>query len=408
MRTPVITGIGVTSSIGMGLDAYWDALRDGRCGIGVINLFDTSGYKGKLGAQAYGLDPLEAVDRCGRFSRFRADRLSRCDALGLLAGVEALERAGFEPGRVSSDRIAVVMGAGGGGLLSGEIFRKQLYLHRKPKPSLMVPFTAGSFTDKVALLVGSRGVRSTVSTACSSSTTAIGIAGELIRSGKADMVITGGSEGLAETTFSGFNALRSVDEKPTRPFDLHRNGISLGEGAALFIVESLENRVYSGEPFAEIGGYGLTADAYHATAPAPDGSCVTRAIDDALRLARVLPEDIGYINAHGTGTKANDEAETNAIKAAFGARAYRVPVSSTKSMIGHCLGAAGALETSAAIMALVRGIVPPTANYETPDPKCDLDYVPCTSRTVDGLKAVLSTSLAFGGNNTALVLKAVS
>jgi 3-oxoacyl-[acyl-carrier-protein] synthase II len=165
--------------------------------------------------------------------------------------------------------------------------------------------------------------------------------------------------------------------------------------------------VYSGRPYAEIGGYGITADAYHATAPAPDGLCVASGIGDALRSAGVSLEDIGYINAHGTGTKANDAAETNAIKAVFGQRAYEIPVSSTKSMLGHCLGAAGALETAASVLPIIRGVVPPTVHYETPDPECDLDYIPNKGRTVEGINAVLSNSLAFGGNNTALVLKRI-
>jgi 3-oxoacyl-[acyl-carrier-protein] synthase II len=409
VRTPVITGIGVVSSIGTGLRAFWDALSEGRCGIGEVSLFDTSGYRGRPGAQVRGVDPNDAVSHapaCG--VRFRKSRLSRCDILGLMAACEALTDAGYERCRIPSDRVSVVMGAGGGGLLSGEAFRKQVFNKQRARPSLLVPFTAGAFTNAVAWLAGSTGVLSTISTACSSSATAIGIAGDLIRSGRADVVITGGSEALSETTFSGFNSLRAVDEVPCRPFDLNRKGISLGEGAAVFVVEALEERFCESPPYAEIGGYGITADAYHATAPAPDGLCVGRAIEDALRAADVSPDDIGYINAHGTGTRANDLAETNAIKAVFGPRAYDVPVSSTKSMVGHCLGAAGALETAASILPFMRSVVPPTVNYETPDPECDLDYVPNKGRTVDGVNAVLSNSLAFGGNNTALVLKRFS
>jgi 3-oxoacyl-[acyl-carrier-protein] synthase II len=405
VRTPVITGVGVVSSIGVGLREYWAALAEGRCGIGEVSVFNTSGFKGTLGAEVRGLDVQEAVRWCNEFGvYFRADRISRCDAIGLLAAAEALDAAKFDSGKVSPKRIAVVLGSGGGGLLSGEAYRKQLFRHNRPRPSLLVPFTSGTFADKIALLTGSKGMRSTVSTACSSSATAVGIAAGLIREGRADVVITGGSEALSETTFSGFNSLRAVDEVPCRPFDLNRGGISLGEGSGIFVIEALEERMFNGEPIAQVGGYGLTADAYHATAPAPDGKCVAHAIEDAVMLSGLTLDDIGYINAHGTGTKANDEAETNAIKSAFGEKARSIPVSSTKSMIGHCLGAAGALEVAASLLPLVEGIVPPTVNYETPDPACDLDYVPCTSRRVPGIHSVLSTSLAFGGNNTAIVL----
>jgi len=344
-------------------------------------------------------------------NRLRFDRLSRCDRLGLAAAHEALRDSGLDLGSVPSGRMAVVLGCGAGGLLSGEIFKKQMFDVKKPRPSLLVPFSASAFTDCLAMAIGSRGMRATIATACSSSATAIGLAGELIKKGLADVVITGGSESLSETTFSGFNSLRAVDEEPCRPFDRERKGISLGEGAAIFVVEGATGAcdmgaLRSGRATAEIAGYGLSADAYHITAPAPDGACVSEAIRLALVDAGMEPADIDYINAHGTGTTANDSAETNAIKLVFGKRAYDIPISSTKSLIGHCLGAAGALEAAASILALQRGVIHPTLNYKNPDPECDLDYVPGKAgyKTV---KAVLSNSLAFGGNNTALILRAL-
>ncbi len=338
----------------------------------------------------------------------RFDRLSRCDRLGLAAAHEALRDSGLDLERVPPARLAVVLGCGAGGLLSGEIFKKQMFTMKRPRPSLLVPFSASAFTDCLAMATSSRGMRATIATACSSSATAIGLAGEIIKKGLADVVITGGSESLSETTFSGFNSLRAVDEAPCRPFDRLRKGISLGEGAAIFVVEggSAPNIGGGRAPYAEIAGYGLSADAYHVTAPAPDGACVSEAIRLALRDAGMEPADIDYINAHGTGTTANDPAETNALKLVFGKRAYDIPVSSTKSLIGHCLGAAGALEAAASILALQKGVIHPTLNYKNPDPECDLDYVPGKARHKP-VKAVLSNSLAFGGNNTALILRAL-
>ncbi|MEW6108226.1 MAG: beta-ketoacyl-[acyl-carrier-protein] synthase family protein [Nitrospirota bacterium] len=402
MRHPVITGIGVVSSIGIGKEAYWNALAAGVCGIGEITLFDTSGFKGRLGAEVRGFSPDDY------FSRKEAGRLSRCDQLGAVALSEALRDSGLDLNRIDRTRLAVVIGSGSGGLLSGEIFKKQLFNHKKPRPSLLVSFSSSALTDHIALKTGARGFRSTVSTACSSSSTAIGIAGEIIKKGIADFVITGGSESLTETTFSGFNSLRAVDEVPCRPFDRKRKGISLGEGSAIFIVEEAGHaRQRDRKPYAEIAGYGLSCDAHHVTAPAPDGTGIAHAIRSAISNSGVELGEIGYINAHGTGTPANDLAESNAIKLVFGKSAYGIPVSSTKSMIGHCLGAAGASEAAAAILPLIRGVIPPTINYKNPDPECDLDYVP-EPRNGSGISVVLSTSVAFGGNNTALILRKAS
>lgn len=399
MRTPVITGIGVVSSIAVGREAYWDALSIGRCGIGEITLFDTSGFRGRLGAQVKGFS---ADDH---FDRNESRRLSRCNMLGTVALREALQDSALDLQAIDRTRLAVVIGSGSGGLLQGEEFRKELGQGRRPRPSLLTYFTASSFTDYIGLLTGACGFRSTISTACSSSSTAIGLAGEIVRKGIADFVITGGSESLAETTFAGFNSLRAVDEVACRPFDRERKGISLGEGAAIYIVETAEHAAERGkQAYAEIAGYGLSCDAYHVTAPAPEGTGIAHAISLAFRSSGIEASGIGYINAHGTGTPANDLAETNAIKLAFGEHAATIPVSSTKSMIGHCLGAAGAKEAAAAVLPFVRGIIPPTVHYQNPDPDCDLDYVPLPRERND-IRAVLSTSVAFGGNNTALILK---
>jgi len=396
MKRAVITGIGVISSLGRDREHYWEGLSSGRCGIGDITLFDTSAYRVKIAGQV--------KDEYIGHDSLPGKRLSRSDMFGMMALKEALQSSGIDFEKEDQTMISVVTGGGSGGLRSAEQFKRILLEGGNPRPALLVPFSSSSFTDLVALECKSRGMRTTISTACSSSATALGLAGELVVKGKADIVVTGGTESLSETTFAGFNSLRAVDEQPCRPFDRERKGISLGEGAALFIVEERERAIQrNADIFAEVAGYGISGDAHHVTAPEPEGKGVSYAIEMALRRAEMHNDDIGYINAHGTGTQANDLAETKAIKKTFGKRAYSIPVSSTKSMIGHCLGAAGALEAAASLLPIMKGMIPPTVHYRNRDPECDLDYVPVpVKRHVDN---VLSLSLAFGGNNTALILR---
>ncbi len=398
MRRAVITGIGVITAIGRNLKEYWDSLSNGLCGIGEVTLFDTSGYRGKLAAQISEIPPVQTNG---------IRRLSRCDLLGLVAWNEARKDCRFDELKLSPDRIGVCIGGGSGGLLSTELFRRTQKEKGKAPPSLLFPFATYTFTDILGMVAGVKGPKTTISTACSSSATAIGYAADWIKNGLCDLVITGGAESLSETTFSGFNSLRAVDELPCRPFDKNRKGISLGEGAAILILEEYEHALSRGmRPYAEVLGYGISGDAYHVTQPATDGSGIQRAMQMAFRMADCTRDEIEYINAHGTGTTANDLAETAAIKAFFGHRAYEIPVSSTKSMIGHCLGAAGAVEAVASLLPIKEGVIPPTANYREPDPECDLDYVPePRSKRVD---TVLSLSIAFGGNNTALILRRLS
>jgi 3-oxoacyl-[acyl-carrier-protein] synthase II len=274
---------------------------------------------------------------------------------------------------------------------------------RRAKPSLLLPFATSAITDAIAERYRILGPRATVATACSSSATAIGYALSLIRSGEVDVAIAGGSESLSEVTFGGFNSLRSVDEIFCRPFDLNRKGLSLGEGAAFLVMEEGERaRQREAKVYAEILGYGLTGDGNHMTAPDPDGNGAFRAMGEALQDSGVSPEKVDWINAHGTATPANDLAETKAIKNLFGWRAYQIPVSGIKSMVGHCLGAAGAVEAVASILSVKEDRIPPTIHYQTPDPECDLDYVPNQSRSRT-VEVALSNSFAFGGNNTVLV-----
>jgi 3-oxoacyl-[acyl-carrier-protein] synthase II len=350
-------------------------------------------------AEVKGFDPLHS------FSPRQLKRMSRCDQLGMKAVREALADSGLDLKQQDRERVGIFIGGGAGGIFSAEKYRQEMIRKgwRKVRPTLLLPFSTCALNDAIAREYEVLGPRATVATACSSSATAIGCGLEAIRGGEIDAAIVGGSESLSEVTFGGFNSLRSVDEEYCRPFDLRRKGLSLGEGAAFLILEEAEHaRKRGGRMIAELMGYGLSGDGQHMTAPDPEGKGAARAMQEALKDAGVSPEEVGYINAHGTATPANDAAETKAIKTLFGERAGKIPVSASKSMIGHCLGAAGALEAVATVFTIRDNRIPPTIHYETPDPECDLDYVPNQSRETV-VTVALSNSFAFGGNNTALV-----
>jgi len=397
-RGVIVTGIGIICALGEQKETFWNELSQGKCGLGEVDLFEVSGYRSRMGGQ------VRNVDFLTRLSLHECRRLGRCDQLGLWAAQEALREAKIMERNLSPDRVAVVMGAGAGGVFEAEQYRRQLYEGRiLPRPSLLMPFPACNLTDAIGNLYGFSGVRSTIATACSSSATAIGYGADLIRSEKADVVVAGGAESLSELTFSGFNALRSVDRKTCRPFDRNREGLVLGESGSILVLESERLAAAHGiSGYAEVLGYGICADAYHMTSPDQQGKGAERSMSTALGAAGVPPEAVDYINAHGTGTPINDKVETLAIKRLFGKRAHSLPISSVKSALGHCLGAAGAVEAIATILALYHGVVPPTLNYEEPDPDCDLDYVPNEPRTAS-IGVALSNSFAFGGNNTTLV-----
>ena len=394
----IVTGIGVICAIGEDKDSFWHALSKAQCGIGTVDLFDVSDYRSRIGGQ------VKNVDFFSRLSAREGRRLGRCDKLGLWAAQESLKEAKVVERDLPPERIAVVMGAGAGGVFEAEQYRRQLYEGKlRLRPSLLMPFPACNLTDAIANFYGFRGPRSTIATACSSSATAIGYGADLIRSGQADVVITGGAESLSELTFSGFNALRSVDRSTCRPFDKNREGLVLGESGSILVLESrrgAEARGISG--YAQVLGYGICADAYHITSPDPQGDGAERSMANALKNAGLPPEAVDYINAHGTGTPVNDRVETLAIKRFLGKKSESIPVSSVKSALGHCLGAAGAVEAAATILALYNGLLPPTLNYQEPDPDCDLDCVPNEARVAD-IQVALSNSFAFGGNNTTLV-----
>jgi 3-oxoacyl-[acyl-carrier-protein] synthase II len=395
----VVTGLGILTSIGRDLPSFRKNLLDGVCGIDRITLFDPSGYRVKKAAEVRDFDPRR------HFSPRQLKRMSRCDQLGMKAALEALTHAVLDLSKEDRERIGIFIGGGAGGIFSAEQYRKEMIRKgwQRVRPTLLLPFSTCALNDAIAEEYRILGPRATIATACSSSATAIGCGLDAIRSGEVDIAIAGGSESLSEVTFGGFNSLRTVDEEYCRPFDLHRKGLSLGEGAAFLILEEEGHaRKRGARIHGELLGYGLSGDGQHMTAPDPEGKGAARAMEGALKDAGVSPEEVGYINAHGTATPANDAAETKAIKTLFGERAGKIPVSSSKSMIGHCLGAAGALEAVAAVLAVRDGWIPPTIHYETPDPECDLDYVPNQAREA-AVNVALSNSFAFGGNNTALV-----
>lgn len=394
----IVTGIGVVCALGHDKRSFWKALRSGQSGIGPVDLFDASRYRSRIAAQVRGID-LATLPRVPPWRH-----LGRCDRLGLWAADEAIQEAGLLERGIPARRIGIVLGAGAGGILEAERYRRQLYDGRsRPRPSLLLPFPACNLADLIGNDYGFGGPRSTIATACSSSATAIGYAAELIRSGRVDVVLTGGAESLSELTFAGFNGLRSVDRATCRPFDRQREGLVLGEGASLLILESRERAVADGMAgYGAVLGYGICADAYHMTSPDPAGEGPSRAMALALARAGIDVNAVDYINAHGTGTLVNDRTETLAIKRLFGARADSIAVSSTKSAHGHCLGAAGAVEAAATLLALHHGVLPPTIHLQERDPDCDLDYVPNQARPAT-IQVALSNSFAFGGNNTTLV-----
>ena len=397
-RRVAVTGLGVITAIGESLSRFGEGLFSGTCGIGPVSLFDTTGYMSPLAAQVKNQE-LESL-----FKPEEIKRVSRCDLLGLIAAREALIDSRLDLKQCNRDRIGVVLGGGAGGMLSWEKYRRTLWSGKaKARPSLLISSSPCTLTDLIASRYGLNGFRSTICTACSSSATSLGYGFDLIRSGTHEMVITGGSEALSELTFAGFNALRLVDPEFCRPFDKNRRGISLGEGASILLLEDYARAEQRGATiYAEVLGYAINADAFHMTSPDPEAMGMSRVMARALELAEVSADQVKYLNAHGTATKINDQMETVAIKRVFGEAAKELAISSTKSMVGHCLGAAGAVEAVATILALYEQMAPPTVHLDEFDPDCDLDYVPNRSRSLE-MEFALSNSFAFGGNNTALV-----
>ena len=406
-RRVVITGLGCISPVGNNVPDMWAHILNGISGVGFITHFDPSEYKCKIAAEVKGFDG------AALFGSREARRMDRFAQFALAAAEEARTDAGLEINDSNRNRIGAVIGSGIGGI--GTLFEQmQVYNERGPlrvSPFLvpmMIPDTSGGM---VAINMGIRGPNLAVVTACATGTNAVGEAAEIIRRGSADVMFAGGTEAaIVPVAMAGLNVMTALStrndepQRASRPFDLNRDGFVMGEGAAIVILESLEHAQARGAHIlAEISGYGATNDAYHISAPAENGAgaalCMRIALDDG----GFQPADIDYINAHGTSTQLNDKSETAAIKTAFGEQAQHIPISSTKSMTGHLLGASGALEAVICVKTLQFQIAPPTINYETPDPDCDLDYIPNTARPLK-IDRVMSNSFGFGGHNATIII----
>jgi 3-oxoacyl-[acyl-carrier-protein] synthase II len=396
-RRVVVTGLGAVSSIGSSVSEFWPNLLAGVCGIRPVSLFDASTYRTQTAAEVPDIPD-------GFLTAAEKRRMSRADRMGLVAATEAVSQSGLDLAREDPTRIGVILGGGTSGLLDSEAVYEVWLNGGKGRPSRVLNHLPDAITDRVAQRFGLEGLKSTITTACSSAANAMGYAFDAIVAGLADAVVTGGSDVLARLTYGGFNSLRSVDPDPCRPFDRERRGLSIGEAAGILLFEEEERARRRGAPIlGEFLGYGVTSDAFHMTAPDPSGAAGARTIRAALDAAGRNAADVDYVNAHGTATPQNDSAETAAIKVALGERAMKIPVSSIKSMIGHCLCASGAIEAVATVMTVREGRIPPTIHYENPDPACDLDYVPNEARELP-VALALSNSFAFGGNSSVVVI----
>ena len=411
-RRVVVTGMGAVTPLGLDVESTWAALLRGESGVGKITLFDASKHKTRIAAE------ISDWDTARYFDLKEARRLDRFSEFFLVSARQALEQAGIDytGNEERAARAGVMLGAGFGGMRS---FLDEIYTLKERGPDRvsptgvprMIPNMAAGLLSIEANLTGPV---SCVVTACSASANAIGDAAEIIRRGAADVMVAGGAEATINefgiASFAQARALSDNNDDPrgaSRPFDARRDGFVMGEGAASLVLEGLDHATERGaEIFAEVTGYGMSADAYHITLPRPGGMGAARAMTAAMGDAGLEPGDIGYINAHGTSTPANDSTETAAIKISLGEAAARVPISSTKSMTGHLLGGAGAVEAVISILALRDQVLPPTINYELPDPECDLDYVPNEAREAP-VSHVMTNSFGFGGHNVSLVLSSI-
>jgi 3-oxoacyl-[acyl-carrier-protein] synthase II len=403
----VITGMGCISPLGNDITTLWGNLLAGKSGVGLISHYDTSSFKVKIGAEVQNFD---AVSLFGTRDTHRMDRFVQ---FAMAAAMQAVEQSGLVVNEANRDRIGVMLGSGIGGM--NTLFEQiSVFFQRGPNrvsPFLVPMMLPDSAAGMVAIQLGVRGPNMAVVSACASGSNAIGEAAEVIRRGTADLMISGGSESvivpIAMAGLGVMNALSTRNEEPqraSRPFDLQRDGFVMGEGAGILVLESLEHAQQRAVPIlGEVSGYGTTNDAYHISAPAENGAGAALCMRNALDDAGLSVQDIGYINAHGTSTPLNDKSETQAIKAVFREQAYRIPVSSTKSMTGHLLGAAGALEAVICVKVLQEGMLPPTINYEFPDPECDLDYVPNHARAAQVMH-IMSNSFGFGGHNASIII----
>lgn len=404
----VVTGLGAVTPIGNNVQEYWEALLKGKNGTGFITLFDTSKHNCKIAAEVKNFDPKEYIDRK------EAKRMDRFSQFAVVASKEAIKDAGLIIDELNAEQVGVAIGTGVGGL---QVLEEQHEICITKSPSRCSPFTvpmmiANMAPAQVAIQTGAQGPNCCPVTACAAGSHGIGEAFRLIQRGYVKAMICGGTEAaitpLSVAGFTNAKALSGRNDAPSeasRPFDRDRDGFVIGEGSGILILEELEHaKSREAKIYAEVIGYGLTCDAYHITAPAPEGRGATRAMELAMQDSGITPEEVDYINAHGTSTPANDVNETKAIKKAFGEHAYKLAISSTKSMTGHLLGGSGGIEAIASILAIKEGKIPPTINLENPDPECDLDYVPKISRS-QNLEVALSNSFGFGGNNATLIFR---
>ncbi|WEG15972.1 beta-ketoacyl-ACP synthase II [Alkalihalophilus pseudofirmus] len=403
----VVTGVGAVTPLGLNVDTTWEKAINGESGIGLLTRVNAEEFPMKVAAEVKDFDPSEFMDKK------EARKMDRFTQFAVAASLMALKDANLEITEEIANRAGVWIGSGIGGM---ETFEQQFRTfldkgHRRVSPFFVPMLIPDMASGQVSIITGAKGINSCSVTACASGTNSIGDAFKVIQRGDADVMITGGAEApITNMSVAGFCAAKAVTttdspENASRPFDADRDGFVMGEGAGILILESLESAEKRGATiYAEIVGYGATGDAHHVTAPAPEGEGGARAMKQAIEDAGLQPSDIDYMNAHGTSTPYNDKFETMAVKTVFGEHAEKLAISSTKSMTGHLLGAAGAIESVFSVKAIKDGIIPPTINYHTPDPDCDLDYVPNEARRQE-VRAVLNNSLGFGGHNATLVFK---
>jgi len=404
----VVTGVGMITPLGVGVQESWDGLLAGRSGIRKITHFDASNFPTQIAGEVEGFSAEDYIESK------EIKKMDRFIHLAVAAASISLADSGLKITDENAERVGVTVGSGMGGLHAIEHYHSVL-LEKGPKritpffiPMLIVNLAAG----QVSIRAGAKGPNSAVATACATGSHSIGDAFKIIQRGDADAMIAGGTESvITPLGIGGFNAMKALStrnhepEKASRPFDINRDGFIMGEGAGIVILESLENAMARGAKiYAELIGYGMTADAYHITSPSPGGEGAARCMKMALKDGRIDPLDVNYINAHGTSTKYGDELETHAVKTVFGEHAYKIAVSSTKSMTGHLLGAAGGVEAVITVLSVHNNIVPPTINLDNPDPECDLDYVPHKSREMT-VEYGLTNSFGFGGTNACLLFK---
>ncbi|HYP15569.1 MAG TPA: beta-ketoacyl-ACP synthase II [Opitutus sp.] len=409
-RRVVVTGLGVVTSIGHDVETFWASLQAGKCGIERVSLFDPTDYPCQIGAEVRGWEAAQHMDPK------EARRNDRYTHFGFVAAKQAIRDAGLDPSREDGDRVGVMIGSGIGGLYT---YESQLKVLAERGPRKVSPFTIPSLIGNmcsglVAIEIGARGPNFGLVSACATGTHAIGEAAHAIRRGDVDVMVAGGSEAaitpFAYASFCSMKAMSTRNDSPqtaSRPFDRERDGFVMGEGAGILVLESLEHAQARGARiYCELAGYAATCDAFHITQPDPEGKGLSMAMKRALASAAVAPDAVDYINAHGTSTPYNDKFETLAIKKVFGEHARKLAVSSTKSMTGHLLGAAGGIESIISVKTIQSGVIAPTINLQQPDPDCDLDYVPNQARAAK-VRTVLSNNLGFGGQNAAVVFRAL-